>query len=234
VFTLAAGLLAVAVAGVGLAQGAQGAPGAQGAQTDAPGPEGQDWMPGEAIVRFAPASATGAAVRRALSGKLERDPGLTAALQALSERLHLPVRAQGLGAHGEVVVEVERPALEAKILASLRSDPRVEEVAGVDTSGESPFRDPWIEVRARLSAATEAGRTVAAAWAATDKSSPDLQALARSLTPGVDLPLRVEATGESELTLRAGLRELTDELLLRLRRDPEVESAEPNRVLHYQ
>lgn len=196
-----------------------------------PPDETRTWVPGEAIVRFSPDSGAAAAVGQALEGRLHEEPALVAAVEALSERLDLALRAKQLTSGSEVVLEIDREKLEARLLDRVREDARVEEALVAGTTDESPFADPRIEIRVRFPAASEAARTVAAARAEEDDTSCDLDVLGRSLTGGLELPFGFRASGETEMVLRVGLRELTEILLDRLRAEPEVQSAEPNRLL---
>ena len=200
----------------------------------APGPtDGTSHVPGEALVTFAGGSDGEAALEAALAGALHEDDAMLGYLADFSNALGIPVRAQRLTSGREVLLEVDRDALSAALVELLRRDRDPESVRPVDTSAESPFQDPRVEVRLTFAPGSTEADLLAEARR-EDSAADPLDDLAEDLAGSMGLPLTASATGDLELSLQISMTGLTAELLQRLREHPDVAAAELNLLYNTQ
>jgi hypothetical protein len=161
--------------------------------------------------RSRPTFVVGEAIVKFRGGKASDE----ARLSALSREVGLPLERKRSGSAGEVVVSVDFAKVAERLLEQLRKDSRLAEVTRVEGSSTRPTEA--IDFRCRAGGAREGDREI-------------VGALARS----AGLPLTGAVGPDQDLRLTLDLRALTLELIERLRKRPEVESAQPNYLVRKQ
>ncbi len=198
---------------------------------DPPQQEEPPYVPGELIVAFEDSSPAREAVSMAMGGALESDPKLTEYIAELSERLGLPCRAAQLTSGGEILLRLDQSALVSTVAEAARRAEGVEAAEGRERPAAARLA-PSHEVGVRF--ATGSALAGALQGAAPDQELPPA---IRDWISGLgeELGLELEGrAGENELALAVDLRWATEELMARLREQPEVEYVEVNQLLQIQ
>ncbi len=196
-----------------------------------PPQENPPFVPGQVIVKLTADGAGGQALAQADRDHLETDTGLAQYLATLSRELTVPLRIERLTSGGELVLAIDLEKLRDELLARLRSDPQVENARDRKITPETGLVELGVEALVQLKTGSEAAATVQAAHAQGLKTSPQCQALARDLVAIQDYQPEIRISGSSEIVLGIDLRDLTKDLVKRLRERPEVEHAQLNILL---
>jgi hypothetical protein len=168
------------------------------------------FVPGEAIVKFKPASEAG----RESRSPQDADP--KAAFEALAARLSRetgwPLEVRRAMSGGELLVAIRFETLAQRLLEQAREEARLKDVAiEVAPPGEGPSLPT---LRGRL---------------ATKEADP--AALARQLGARVGFPVTARSESQGEIRLSVDVAAATARLVETLKQRPDVEYAQPNYIL---
>lgn len=180
---------------------------------------------GEAIVLFKSGSEAGRLVASIPAGSDRPGAGLTGSIGNLSRELGTPVRLKQLLSGGNVLLEVDRVELCARIAERLGARSGVKHTQAL---AQSPGSPRTVGVRVEFDEHSPEAATVESTAGAGRETDPALQALADALAAGTGLSFRPAAAPARQLLLVVDLEALTLDLVARLRKLDSVESAQPN------
>ncbi len=197
---------------------------------DPPSQEEPRYVPGELIVGFRAGSDASQAVSTAMAGGLVADPAMDDYLKALSERVGLPCAVRQITSGGEILLALDEEALASTIAEAAAAMGAVQS-AEARPAAESRF-GPSHEVAVQFDAASAEGKSMATAAAGAEPPS----SVGRWISQlGEELGLKLRGSvGEGGLVLTVDLGWATQELMKRLREQPEVAFVEPNQLLQIQ
>ncbi len=189
-----------------------------------------EFVPGQAMLRFAAGSPGSEAVIRAGQASPPNLAELVHVIDELGARLSLPLRAVQVSSGNWLVLSVDSETLAERSAQRLRDRANVTDAqVRAREAGEAGGARTSLDIVVKFAPGSRGDKALARAWEGA--TAEPLADLLRDLEQELGVPLIAAARGRCELSLQVDLEALTLSLVDGLKALPEVESAQPNYVL---
>lgn len=183
----------------------------------------QRFIPGEVIVKFSPETEASDVVAHAAKEDARDDVRLNSYLDFLSEKVRIPLRVKRFTSGGEVVFTIQQELLASRLEARLRNHPQVARLWRSDT-------DKKAGTAARGEIILEFAEGSQEAKILAKGREKELQKWTRALEQDLGIRLGTRVTRHDHLVVVIEMHPLTLELVERLKKQKDVEYAQPNRL----
>ena len=190
------------------------------------------FVPGEILVRFAPASEWAKAVGRTVRVSPLDLKALDSVVHNLETAANIPLSVKQLSSGDWVVLAVDSDRLTERAAHQLRERRTVAGVQVSPSERESavPRTFPK-ELIISFVPGTQEAEAVSQKLAQTDETA--FAKLTANLIKELDLPLTAKATDAATIQAQIDLKALTMTLVERLKALPDIEAAQPNFILGF-
>ena len=190
------------------------------------------FVPGEILVRFAPASEGAEAVARTVRVSPLDLKALDSVIDNLETAANVPMSVKQLSSGDWVVLAVDSDRLTERAAHQLRER---RTVAGVQVSPYEPEASAPGTFPKKLIISfvpgTQEAEAISQKLAQTDETA--FAQLTADLIKELDLPLTAKATDAATIQVQIDLKALTMTLVERLKALPDIEAAQPNFILQF-
>jgi hypothetical protein len=194
--------------------------------------QAQEFVPGEAMVKFVSGSQGSVVVNRISQTSQPDLKELIPVTGRIRESTGIPLRVARVASGGWVVFSVDVDELTERVVGHLRER---DNVADVQVNTDTPEKQAGIpcpnEILVRFLPNSPEARAIAPGPTDKEGSKAHLGTLVRELEQDSNSRLWFEVTEDSQLQLRVDLIVLTLDLVERLRALSEIEAAQPNFIV---